>query len=131
MSTQEKKNKSIADLMNTGTFSGFNRNIMQQIGDKVTITTGQFRNGVLNINTASDKVLEALFLGINIQYAHPMSVGTDVDYDKLIHYKSLGGILALQEKIAADWSARQVMTPVLLAAQTGDDMTVSHQQAVQ
>ena len=37
------------------------------------------------------------------------------DKVRRIHYKSLGGILALQEKIAADWSARQVMTPVLLA----------------
>ena len=33
----------------------------------------------VNVNTASDKVLEALLLGINIQHGHPMSVGTDAD----------------------------------------------------
>jgi len=33
----------------------------------------------VNINTATDKVLVALFLGINIQHGHPLAVGTDVD----------------------------------------------------
>ncbi|HYG78332.1 MAG TPA: hypothetical protein VEK08_25240 [Planctomycetota bacterium] len=33
----------------------------------------------VNINTATDKVLVALFLGLNIQQGHPLSVGTDVD----------------------------------------------------
>ena len=35
----------------------------------------------VNINTASDKVLAALFLGINVQHGHPSSVGTDADID--------------------------------------------------
>jgi len=30
----------------------------------------------VNINTATDKVLVALFMGINVQHGHPMSVGT-------------------------------------------------------
>ena len=33
----------------------------------------------VNVNTASDKVLAALFLGLNVQHAHPMSLGTDVN----------------------------------------------------
>ncbi|HEY3324419.1 MAG TPA: hypothetical protein VGP72_28465 [Planctomycetota bacterium] len=33
----------------------------------------------VNVNTASDKVLAALFLGINVQHGHPLSVGMDVD----------------------------------------------------
>jgi len=32
----------------------------------------------VNINTASDKVLAALFMGINTQHGHPMAIGTDV-----------------------------------------------------
>ncbi len=37
----------------------------------------------VNINTASDKVIEALFLGLNVQYANPMAVGTDADINKI------------------------------------------------
>jgi len=37
----------------------------------------------VNINTASDKVLAALFMGLNVQHGHPMSIGTDVNRDKL------------------------------------------------
>jgi hypothetical protein len=33
----------------------------------------------VNINTATDKVLIALFMGINVQQGHPLAVGTDVD----------------------------------------------------
>ncbi|MEI6236619.1 MAG: hypothetical protein WCT04_26475, partial [Planctomycetota bacterium] len=33
----------------------------------------------VNINTASDKVLTALFMGLAIQHGHPMAVGTDAD----------------------------------------------------
>ena len=33
----------------------------------------------VNINTASDKVLTALFMGLDIQQGHPMAVGTDAD----------------------------------------------------
>ncbi len=33
----------------------------------------------VNINTASDKVLTALFMGIDIEHGHPMAVGTDAD----------------------------------------------------
>ena len=35
----------------------------------------------VNINTASDKVLAALFMGLNVQHGHPMAVGTDADRD--------------------------------------------------
>ncbi|HLX61249.1 MAG TPA: hypothetical protein VKX17_08195 [Planctomycetota bacterium] len=35
----------------------------------------------VNINTASDKVLIALFMGINVQHGHPSAVGTDADLD--------------------------------------------------
>jgi len=38
----------------------------------------------VNINTASDKVLVALFMGINVQHGHPMSIATDVDRQKLV-----------------------------------------------
>jgi len=37
----------------------------------------------VNINTASDKVLAALFMGINIQHGSPMAVGTDADLAKI------------------------------------------------
>ena len=33
----------------------------------------------VNINTASDKVLAAVFMGINVQHGHPQAVGTDAD----------------------------------------------------
>ena len=33
----------------------------------------------VNINTASDKVLAALFMGINVQHGIPLAVGTDAD----------------------------------------------------
>src|SRR6185295_16341769 len=33
----------------------------------------------VNVNTASDKVLAALFLNINVQHGHPMAVGTRSD----------------------------------------------------
>ncbi len=33
----------------------------------------------ININTASDKVLAAMFMGIDVSHGHPMSVGTDSD----------------------------------------------------
>ena len=35
----------------------------------------------VNINTASDKVLAALFMGINVQHGHPMALGTNADLD--------------------------------------------------
>ena len=37
----------------------------------------------VNVNTATDKVLEALFLGINVQHGHPLALGTDADVDLL------------------------------------------------
>ena len=37
----------------------------------------------VNINTATDKVLTALFLGINVQHGHPQAVGTDADVPSL------------------------------------------------
>jgi len=33
----------------------------------------------VNVNTASDKVLVALLLGINVQHGHPLALGTDTD----------------------------------------------------
>jgi hypothetical protein len=38
----------------------------------------------VNINTASDKVLAAVFMGLNVQHGHPMSIGTDVNREKLV-----------------------------------------------
>ncbi|MCY3021073.1 MAG: hypothetical protein NTW87_18825 [Planctomycetota bacterium] len=37
----------------------------------------------VNINTASDKVLAALLMGLDVQHGHPMALGTDVDGGKL------------------------------------------------
>ena len=48
---------SVADLLNV---QGVTRQIMQQVGDKVTITDEQFRNGVLNINSASDEAMATI-----------------------------------------------------------------------
>jgi hypothetical protein len=33
----------------------------------------------VNVNTASDKVLAAIFMGVNVQHGHPMSIGTETD----------------------------------------------------
>jgi DNA uptake protein ComE-like DNA-binding protein len=48
---------SIADLMN---IPGITRTIMQQIGDKISISDAQYRNGVVNINTAPAEVLATI-----------------------------------------------------------------------
>lgn len=48
---------SVAGLLD---IPGFNRTIMQQIGDKVTVTDDQYRNGVININTAPAEVLATI-----------------------------------------------------------------------
>jgi DNA uptake protein ComE-like DNA-binding protein len=48
---------SIADLLN---IPGFTRDIMRQIGDKVAVTDDEYRDGVLNINTAPAEVLAAI-----------------------------------------------------------------------
>jgi len=48
---------SIADLLN---IPGFDRRLMQQIGDKITVTDGEYRNGVVNINTAPAAVLATI-----------------------------------------------------------------------
>jgi hypothetical protein len=37
----------------------------------------------VNVNTATDKVLIALLLGINIQHGHPLAVGTDADVEEM------------------------------------------------
>jgi len=37
----------------------------------------------VNVNTASDKVLVALLLGINVQHGHPLALGTDADVELL------------------------------------------------
>jgi type II secretory pathway component PulK len=48
---------SIAGLLDT---QGFTRALMQQIGDKVTVTDDEYRNGVININTAPAEVLATI-----------------------------------------------------------------------
>ena len=65
----------------------------------------------VNINTASDKVLMAMFLGIDVQHGHPLSVGTDVDYTRLVKdplpslyaYSATG--LTINNKNGTDWKA--------------------------
>jgi len=54
----------------------------------------------VNINTATDKVLVALFLGINVQHGHTLAVGTDAD------------VLLLQKKWLTDCIRR--IQPYLL-----------------
>ncbi len=48
---------SIADLLNV---PGFTRTVMQQIGDKITVTNSQYREGVINVNTAPAEVLATI-----------------------------------------------------------------------
>ncbi len=42
----------------------------------------------VNINTAPDKVLVALFMGIDIQHGHPMAIGTQADLNKFADWKN-------------------------------------------
>src|SRR5262249_21145960 len=53
----------------------------------------------ININTASDKVLAAMFLGINIQHGTPMALGTDADADKAFAKWSIPDPLKLLGRI--------------------------------
>lgn len=48
---------SISDLLNV---PGFTRAVMQQIGDKITMTDAQSRDGLININTAPAEVLATI-----------------------------------------------------------------------
>ena len=48
---------SIAGLLD---IPGFTRQIMQQIGDKITVTDDEYRAGVININTAPAEALAAI-----------------------------------------------------------------------
>ncbi len=48
---------SIAGLLD---IPGFTRQVMQQIGDKVTVTDDEYRAGVINVNTAPAEVLAAI-----------------------------------------------------------------------
>jgi type II secretory pathway component PulK len=48
---------SVADLLN---IPGVTRQIMQQVGDKLTVTDEQFRTGVININSASDEAMATI-----------------------------------------------------------------------
>ncbi|NUQ69901.1 MAG: general secretion pathway protein GspK [Chthonomonadales bacterium] len=48
---------SIADLLN---ISGFTRELMSEIGDKLTVTDGEYRDGMINLNTAPEGVLAAI-----------------------------------------------------------------------
>lgn len=48
---------SISDLLNV---PGFTRTVMQQIGDKITMTDAQSRDGLININTAPAEVLATI-----------------------------------------------------------------------
>jgi DNA uptake protein ComE-like DNA-binding protein len=50
---------SIADLMGTP-YTGFTRTFMQQNADKLTVTAGQDRPGVININSAPSEVLATI-----------------------------------------------------------------------
>jgi len=47
----------------------------------------------ININTASDKVLAAMFLGINVTHGHFLSVATDADLAVLAKYDAVTGKL--------------------------------------
>ncbi|MGC8666732.1 MAG: helix-hairpin-helix domain-containing protein [Chthonomonadales bacterium] len=67
---------SIADLLNV---PGFTRTIMQQIGDKITVTNSQYRDGVININTAPAEVL-ATIPGVD-----------DTIYNAVIQWRQSGG----------------------------------------
>lgn len=48
---------SIAGLLD---IPGFTRQIMQQIGDRITVTDNQYRDGVINVNTAPAEVLATI-----------------------------------------------------------------------
>lgn len=48
---------SVAGLLD---IPGFTRELMQQIGDRVTVTDDEYRNGMLNINTAPAEALAAI-----------------------------------------------------------------------
>ncbi len=52
---------SMADLANV---SGFSKQVLSQIADRITMTSGQYRNGVIDINDCSPYVL-ATIPGIN------------------------------------------------------------------
>jgi len=47
----------------------------------------------VNVNTASDKVLAALLLGINVQHGHPMAIGTDSDLNKISPNPAIPGLM--------------------------------------
>jgi len=47
-----------------------------------------FHRSPVNVNTASDKVLGALFMGINVTHGNYLSVGTDADITKLAPMRS-------------------------------------------
>ncbi len=48
---------SVADLLN---IAGVTRQIMQQVGDKVTVSDEEFRIGMININTATDEAMATI-----------------------------------------------------------------------
>jgi len=48
---------SIAQLLD---IPGFTRDVMKQIGDKISVTDDEYRNGVININTAPAEVLATI-----------------------------------------------------------------------
>ncbi|HYG73940.1 MAG TPA: hypothetical protein VEK08_02950 [Planctomycetota bacterium] len=47
----------------------------------------------ININTASDKVLAAMFMGLNVTHGHFLSIGTDADLALLAQYSTTTGKL--------------------------------------
>ena len=59
----------------------------------------------INVNTASDKVLAALFMGINVTQGHFLSIGTDVDMAKLTQYNTTTGALKSR------WTWQAAATP--------------------
>ncbi len=53
----------------------------------------------ININTASDKVLAAMFLGLNVQHGTPLALGTDADADRTADKWSIADPLKLFGRI--------------------------------
>ena len=64
----------------------------------------------VNINTASDKVLEALLLGINVQHGTPLAVGTEADAMKLSAAWFTGDALRLFGRIPTQKGLKRIPT---------------------
>lgn len=62
----------------------------------------------INVNTASDKVLAAVFLGLNVQHGHPMAVGTNADRTKLSTAWKVADSNKLESKLVTLVGAQRV-----------------------